>query len=79
MNPTRKPRSSNAERQARFRAKQAGQNGFVQCCVWIPEAAMADMQLQAEILRKYPHLTVGPLRDPHTGKFVALREKRSAA
>jgi hypothetical protein len=32
------------------------------------------MQLQAQILRNHPHLTVGPLRDPQTGKFVALRE-----
>jgi hypothetical protein len=68
-----KTRSPNAARQARFRAKQAGQNGLVQCCVWIPEAALPDMQLQAELLRKHAHLTVGPLRDPHTGKFVALR------
>jgi hypothetical protein len=68
-----KPRSPNAARQARFRAKQAQQNGLVQCCVWVPEAALPDIQLQAQILRQYPHLTVGPLRDPQTGKFVALR------
>jgi hypothetical protein len=24
-------------------------------------------------LRDHPHLSVGPLRDPATGKFVALR------
>jgi hypothetical protein len=70
---TNKTRSPNAARQARFRAKQAGQNGFVQCCVWIPEAALPDMQLQAELLRKHPHLTVGSLRDPFSGRFVALR------
>jgi hypothetical protein len=28
------------------------------------------------VLRKYPHVTVGQLRDPFTGKFVPLRAKR---
>jgi hypothetical protein len=64
--------SGNAARQRRFRAK-AVEQGWVQCNVWIPAAARPDMQLQAEILRRHPHLTVGPLRDPQTGKFVALR------
>jgi hypothetical protein len=68
-----KTRSPNAERQARFRAK-AAEGGWVQCCVWVPEAALPDMELQAAILRDHPHLTVGPLRDPFTGRFVALRE-----
>ena len=35
--------------------------------------APPDLQLQAELLRQHQHLTVGPLRDPVTGKFVALR------
>ena len=74
------PPSANAARQAKFRAK-AGRAGLVQCNVWISEAALADLQLQAEILRTFPHLTVGPLRDPFSGKFVALREpnRRQAA
>ncbi len=67
-----KPRSPNAARQQRFRARVA-ENGWVQCNVWIPAAALPDVQLQAQILRQFPHLTVGPLRDPLTGKFVALR------
>jgi hypothetical protein len=69
---TNNPRSPNAARQARFRSKALDQ-GWVQCNVWIPEAALPDMQLQAELLRKHPHLTVGPLRDPFSGRFVALR------
>lgn len=64
--------SPNAARQQRFRRK-AAENGWVQCNVWVPAAALPDLQLQAEILRNHPHLTVGPLRDPQTGKFVALR------
>jgi hypothetical protein len=68
-----KTRSSNATRQQRFRSK-AIENGWVQCNVWIPAAALPDMQLQAELLRKHSHLTIGPLRDPFTGKFVVLRE-----
>jgi hypothetical protein len=67
-----KPHSPNAARQQRFR-ERAAENGWVQCNVWIPTAALPDMQLQAQILRQFPHLTVGPLRDPQTGKFVALR------
>ena len=67
-----KPRSLNAARQARFRAEMAAA-GFVQCNVWAPSATVPDLQLQAELLRQHPHLTVGPLRDPITGKFVALR------
>jgi len=69
---TNNPRSPNAARQARFRSKALDQ-GWVQCNVWIPEAALPDMQLQAELLRKHPHLTVGPPRDPFSGRFVALR------
>jgi hypothetical protein len=67
-----KPRSPNATRQQRFRAK-AIEQGWVQCNVWVPDGAMPDLQLQAQILRDHPHLAVGPLRDPQTGKFVALR------
>jgi hypothetical protein len=60
----------NADRQQRFRTRaieqglvrtRAIEQGLVQCCVWIPAAAMPDMQLQAELLRKHAHLAVGPL------------------
>jgi hypothetical protein len=54
-----------------FRRK-AIEQGWMQCNVWVPAAALPDLQLQAELLRQHPHLTVGPLRDPQTGKFVAL-------
>ena len=67
-----KTRSPNAARQQRFRRK-AIEQGWMQCNVWVPAAALPDLQLQAELLRQHPHLTVGPLRDPQTGKFVALR------
>jgi hypothetical protein len=72
---TNKTRSPNAARQQRFRSK-AIENGWVQCNVWVPPAALPDMKLQAELLRKHQHLTVGPLRDPFTGRFVALREPK---
>ncbi len=67
-----KTRRRNAEKQDRFRSRAIAQ-GWVQINVWAPEAARADLQLQAEVLRKYPHLMVGPLRDPMTGRLVALR------
>ncbi len=41
--------------------------------VLLPHQALADLRLQAEKLRQYPHLVVGSLRDPQTGKFVSLR------
>jgi hypothetical protein len=69
-----KTRSPNAARQRRFREK-AIEQGWVQCNVWVPASALADLQLQAELLRRHAHLTVGPLRDPYTGKFVAPRER----
>jgi hypothetical protein len=69
--------SGNAARQRRFRAK-AVEQGWVLCDVWIPAAALPDLQLQADLLREHPHLTVGPLRDPFTGKFVALRDRKMA-
>jgi hypothetical protein len=69
---TKKAANSNAARQQRFRRK-AIEQGWVQCNVWVPAAVLPDMPLQAEILRRHPNLTVGPLRDPQTGKFVALR------
>ena len=68
---------TNAERQRRKREKLAAR-GLVQCNIWVPHAAHADIHLMAEIMQKFPHLTVGPLRDPATGKLVALRTKREA-
>ena len=53
--------TNNAARQWRFRSKTI-ENGWVQCNVWVSAAALPDMQLQAELLRKHPHLTVGPLQ-----------------
>ena len=63
---------SNAEKQRRKRAKLATQ-GLKQCNVTVPESTHADLNLQAQLLRAYPHLMVGPLRDSVSGKFVALR------
>jgi type I restriction-modification system DNA methylase subunit len=70
-----KRRSRNAENQHRFRCRAIA-NGWVQCNVWVPEAALADLKLQGEVLRKYPHLSVGPLRDPVTGKYVPSKYRR---
>ena len=46
-----KLRRRNAENQAHVRSRSIA-NGLVQCNVWVPEAARADLQLQAEIMRK---------------------------
>jgi hypothetical protein len=68
--------TSNAARQRRFR-ERATANGWVQCNVWVPAAAVPDLQLHAELLRQHAQLTVWPLRDPHSGRFVALRERKA--
>jgi hypothetical protein len=39
----------------------------------VPEKAHADIHLLSQILRAHPHLVIGALRDPVSGKFVALR------
>jgi predicted SnoaL-like aldol condensation-catalyzing enzyme len=69
-------KAANAARQAKFRAKARG-NGFVQCNLLVPEGALADLQLLAELLRSNPNLTVGPARDQISGKLVALRAPRA--
>ena len=68
-------RHTNAARQRRKRARLADA-GLVQCNVWVPAAAAAELRLLAEILRTYPHLLPGPLRDPVSGKLVSTRARR---
>ena len=67
--------NTNAARQRRKRDKLAAR-GLKQCNIWVPASAHADIHLMAELLVRYPHLIPGPLRDPVTGKFVALRPDR---
>jgi hypothetical protein len=66
---------TNVARQRRKRAKLRAR-GLKQCNIWVPPSAHADIHLMAELLQQYPHLVPGPLRDPVTGKFVALRHVR---
>ncbi|MGB9647834.1 MAG: hypothetical protein WA709_11285 [Stellaceae bacterium] len=66
---------TNVARQRRKRAKLAAR-GFKQCSIWVPASAHPDIHLMAELLQRYPHLVPGALRDPVTGKFVALRHAR---
>jgi hypothetical protein len=61
-----------ADRARRRRAKLS-ESGIVQLNLWVPVGAAADMRLAAEIMREAPHLRLGPLRDPVSGKFVGLR------
>jgi hypothetical protein len=68
-------RQENARRQRRKRERLEAA-GLVQCNVWIPAAAVAELRLLAEILRAYPHLLPGPLRDPVSGKLVSAHKVR---
>jgi hypothetical protein len=63
---------TNAERQRRKRDK-ATARGLAQCNVLAPRRVHPDLRLQAEIIQQHPHLVPGPLRDPVSGKYVALR------
>lgn len=64
---------TNAERQARFRAKQAA-TGAVPFTAMVPVAAIADLRAMVDCLlaahRNGTALTIGPLRDPATGRMV---------
>ena len=64
--------ASVAERQERFRERRA-REGLLQVTVLIPAAAMADFQEHAEAIRTNPVLTLGPLRNPHTGKLCSVK------
>lgn len=63
--------NSTALRAKRFKAKQA-EAGLVQANVWVPADCLADLRLLAERLCAERGLTVGPLRDPATGRLVSL-------
>jgi hypothetical protein len=73
--PTTPGGLTNAQRQQRKRERLEAA-GLVQCNVWVPQAAVAELRLLAEILRAHPHLLPGPLRDPVWGKLVAARKVR---
>ena len=65
-------RHTNAQRQQRKRARLEAA-GLVQCNLWVPVSAVAELRLLAAILRAHPHLLPGPLRDPVSGKLVSAR------
>jgi len=66
------PRLTNAERQARFRAKAAG-TGLTSVTLLVPTGAAVDLQLVVQALREWKHLGPGPLRDPLSGKLVSAK------
>jgi hypothetical protein len=65
-------RLKGAQRQARYRARLQ-QQSLVPTTVITPIGAHADLQEQAEALRRAPHLRPGPLRDPISGKLVSAK------
>jgi hypothetical protein len=60
------------ERQAIFRKRQAAA-GLVQCNLWVPEGAVAELQRAAELLRENPALRVARLVNTRTGKLSGLK------
>ena len=67
------PTNSARQRRKRDRLTAAG---LAQCNVWVPASAVADFRLMAEIVRLHPHLVPALLRDPVSGKLVALRAEK---
>lgn len=63
---------TNAERQAKFRARKAAQ-GLEQVNVLLPPAAHADLAMIARMMAENPDLEFGPLRDTRTGRLVKIR------
>jgi hypothetical protein len=62
------------QRQARLRTARA-ENGMVQCNVWVPSNAVADIKRAAEMIRANPTLTIASLVDTLTGKLSSLKAK----
>lgn len=67
-----KPSPANAARQARKRAKLTAL-GLVQYSGWFFPNVLADLREAEQALRDHPHLTIGALLDPVSGKFVSRR------
>ncbi len=64
-----RPGLTGSQRQARHRARLR-QAGLVAVTVVIPVHAAPEFQLAAEAMRLRPHLRLGPLRDPISGRLV---------
>lgn len=62
---------TNKERQTKFR-NQMKEQGLTQVAGWVPEHQSAAVTMLLRQLRDNPHLEVGLLRDPETGRFVKL-------
>jgi hypothetical protein len=69
-------RPTNAARQARKRARLTAR-GLVQYNGWFFPHVVADLRELEGTLRDHPHLTVGTLLDPVSGKFVSRRNGRA--
>lgn len=64
--------TANARHQAAFKERMRA-DGFVQATIWVPKAAVADLQLAAGLMRSNPKLTFASLRNPRGGRFVAIK------
>lgn len=65
---------SNAERQAAHRAKKLAE-GLVQFTVYVPADVIPDLTALVQKLVAERGLTVGPARNPVTGKLVSVKGK----
>lgn len=69
-------RITNAARRGRYRARLSAL-GLVQYSGWFSPHVLPDLREAEQALRDHPHLTIGPLLDPVSGKFVSRRNGRA--
>jgi hypothetical protein len=69
---------TNAERQARLKAKRADA-GLVQINLWVPAGAADELMRAAELMRANPDLRVARLVNRATGKLTGLKPAAKSA
>lgn len=65
---------TNAERQAKFRAKKA-EMGMVTLTMLVPEHAIEDFRRAAALMALNPKLRLGPMTNTRSGRRVSLETR----
>jgi hypothetical protein len=67
-----RPAKTSAERQRAYRARQAAA-GLVPLTIMIPESAIPEMRMLAEVLCAHPRMAPAMVRDEASGKMRSIR------
>jgi hypothetical protein len=63
---------TSTQRAARLKERRA-EAGLVQCNLWVPAGALAELKRAAELSRENPNLAVARLVDTRTGRLRGLK------